>query len=263
MLKKVLVFVVMLVGVDSAAARAQSLSEIIPNLFGPGGLIVNSETTLPNGQTHSAHFNSSFQQSFTPFNTALATQLASVPLPSPASGFTYTLDSSLGVFKRSTQSFGPILSDRAETVGKHKASVGFSFQHFSFDSLDGTDLGAVPVVFTHDNPAAGTGRDDLVTTSNDINITLGQFTSFVNYGILDRLDVSLAIPVVTVDLTATSVATIQRIGTTNPATHFFGNGHGDYGTTASVTGSGSKTGIGDIIFRLKGTVYKQGGTGLA
>jgi hypothetical protein len=262
-LKKVSAFAVLMVAAGSGQAMAQNLSQIIPNLFGAGGLTVRSETKLPDGSDHSAHFNSSFQQSFTPFNTALASQLAAVPLPSPASGFTYTLDSSLGVFKRSTQSFGPILSDRADTVGRHKLSMGFSFQRFNFDSIDGVSLNAVPVVFTHDNPAAGTGRDDLVTTANSIQVKLSQFTAFLNYGLLDRLDVSVAIPFVSVDLTATSVASIQRIGTTNPATHFFGSGLGDYGTQASFTSSGSKSGLGDVIFRLKGTVYKDGGTGLA
>ena len=262
MVKKVLALAALLLGVSSVDTMAQSLSQLLPNLYGPEGLKVKSETPLPDGSNHSAHFNSSFQQSFTPFNAALASQLAAVPLPSPASGFTYTLDSSLGVFKRSTQSFGPILSDRADTVGRHKLSVGFSFQNFKFDSIDGLDLNSVPVVFNHDDPAVG-GRSDLVTTANSIEMKLSQFTAFLNYGILDRLDVSLAIPVVSVDLTATSVATIQRIGTTNPATHFFGNGKGDYGTQASFSSNGSQSGIGDIILRLKGTVYKQGGTGLA
>jgi hypothetical protein len=244
-------------------ASAQSLSQLIPNLFGAGGLMVRSETQLPDGSNHSAHFNSSFQQSFTPFNTALASQLAAVPLPSPASGFTYTFDSSLGVFKRSTQSFGPILSDRADTVGRHKLAIGFNFQHFNFDSIDGVGLSSVPVVFTHDNPVAGTGRDDLVVTSNHIEVELGQFTAFLNYGLLDRLDVSVAIPVVSVDLAATSTASIRRIGTTNPATHFFGQGAGDYGTSATFAANGSSTGIGDVIFRVKGTVYKEGSTALA
>ncbi len=262
MLKKVSVLAVFTVVVGSGSARAQSLSEIIPTIFGVGGLTVKSDTLLSDGSTHSGHYNSSAQLSFNPFNTALASQLASIPLPSPASGFTYTLDSSLGVFKRSTQSFGPILSDRADTIGKHKLSVGFSFQHFNFDSIDGESLDAVPVVFTHDNPAPG-GRADVITTSNNVQVKLDQYTSFLNYGLSDRVDVSLAVPIVSVDLTATSVATIQRIGTTDPRTHYFGNGNGDYGTQAAFSGSGSKSGIGDLIFRVKGNVYKQGGTGLA
>jgi hypothetical protein len=263
-LKKVSALAVLMVAVGSGAAMAQdvSLSQLLTNLYGAGGLKVDSLTPLPDGSNHSAHFNSSFNTSFTPFNTAIASQLASVPLPSPASGFTYTLDSSLGVFKRSTQSFGPILSDRADTIGKHKLSFGFSFQHFNFDSIDGVDLGSVPVVFTHDDAAPG-GRADLVTTANSIQLKLSQYTAFLNYGLGDRVDVSLAVPVVSVDLTATSVASIQRIGTTDPRTHFFRSANGDIGSQASFTRSGAKSGIGDLIFRLKGTVYKEGGTGLA
>jgi hypothetical protein len=260
--KKVLVLAAFGIGVGSMDARAQSLSEIIPNLFGVGGLKVDSLTKLPDGSDHSAHFNSSAQLTFNPFNTALASQLAAVPLPSPASGFTYTLDSSLGVFKRSTQSFGPILSDRADTVGKHKLSVGVSFQHFNFDSIDGESLGSVPVVFTHDGAAPG-GRADVITTVNSIQVKLNQYTAFLNYGLGDRVDVSLAVPAVSVDLTASSLATIQRIGTTDPKTHYFKGANGEIGSQAVFSKTGSKSGIGDLIFRLKGTIFKQGGTGLA
>ena len=99
---------------------------------------------LPDGSTHAAHFNSAFQEEFTQFNVALATQLLTVPFPSPASGYTYTFDESLGVFTRSTQSFGPILTERAETIGKGKFTFGFAYQRFRFDSIEGVDLGAVP-----------------------------------------------------------------------------------------------------------------------
>jgi len=263
-LKKVLVLAALFAVSNPAYAVAQDkLIQLLPRLFGAAGLTVDSEALLPGGVTHSAHFNSSFQQSFTPFNTALATQLAAVPLPSPASGFTYSLDPALGVFKRSTQSFGPILSDRAETIGKKKLSVGFNYQRFSFDSIDGLDLGAMPVVFTHDNPAAGTGRDDVVTTSNAIDLKVSQFTAFLNYGLTDRMDVSLAIPVVSVDFAATSNATIQRIGTANPAIHFYRTSTGGFGNQATFTNSGSATGIGDVLLRLKATAYRQGATGIA
>ncbi len=53
MLKKVSVLAVLMVAVGSGEARAQSLSEIIPNLFGVGGLTVKSDTLLADGSTHS------------------------------------------------------------------------------------------------------------------------------------------------------------------------------------------------------------------
>jgi hypothetical protein len=102
----------------NSAENSGKLTLLIPGLFGPEKLKVDSMALLPDGSTHSAHFNSAFQAEFTQFNIALASQLAAIPLPTPASGFTYTFDENLGVFQRSTQSFGPILTERAETIGR-------------------------------------------------------------------------------------------------------------------------------------------------
>jgi hypothetical protein len=234
------------------AGAEEKLAFLIPTLFGPQGLTVNSEARLPTGETHSAHFNSSFQNNFSPFNTALASRLASIPLPAPATGFTFTFDPALGVYNRSTRSFGPLVTDRAETIGRGRASLGVSYQRFTFDTLDGLSLGDIPSVFTHDNPAAGTGRDDVITAQSSISADLAQFTTYVSYGITDRIDVSAALPLVHVELSATSRTEIQRIGTVNPAVHYFftptGNTFGDQETFAK---SGSATGIGDVAIRLK------------
>lgn len=248
-----------------AALQAQesSLAFLIPNLYGPRGLIVDSEARLPDGSTHSAHFNSAFQAEFTQFNVSLASQLASVPLPSPASGFTYELDTALGVFKRSTQSFGPILSDRAETIGRNKASFGLNYQRFRFDTLEGIDLAHVPAVFTHDDPVAG-GRADVVTTDNSIDLQVSQLISYISYGLADRVDISVAIPVVSVDLAVASQATLRRIGTAgSPATHFFRDAAGGFSTEKTFATSRSASGIGDLIARLKVQPFKGGASGLA
>ena len=41
------------------------------------------------------------------------------------------------------------------------------------------------------------------------------------YGLTDRIDVSLAVPVVRTTLSVLSNAQVQRIGTSDPAIHFF------------------------------------------
>ena len=82
-------------------------------------------------RTTAAHFNSAFQSDFRLVNIALTSQLTAVPLPSPASGFTYKFDSATGTFVRSTTSFGPILSDRAETIGRGRAGVRIHATSFS------------------------------------------------------------------------------------------------------------------------------------
>src|SRR5262249_33485947 len=224
---------VLLVGVLLSLACTQSvlgqqnkgdLATLIPFLYGPKGLIVDSEAPLPGGGNHSAHFNSSCQSEFTQINVSIASQLLTLPLPSPASGFTYTFDPKLGVFTRSTQSFGPIFGERAETIGKKKVNVGFSYQYFNFDSIEGIPLNNVPAVFTHDDAILLGGREDVVTTSSRIEERIHQYTVFGTFGLTDRLDLSVAVPFISNSLSVVSNATIQRIGTTNPAIHFFSQG---------------------------------------
>jgi len=257
------VAVATLVAGPAAAQSGDKLAFLIPTLYGPAGLVVDSEARLPSGETHSAHFNSAFQAEFTQFNVALASQLAAVPLPSSASGFTYELDPTLGVFQRSTQSFGPILAERAETIGRGKFSVGFSYQVFTFDTLEGLSLHQIPAVFTHDSPASG-GRADIVTTLNSIDARVGQATAFFTYGLLERVDLSVAVPLVTVDLDVASDASVQRIGTAaSTATHFFRDANGGFGGSRRYSGSGTASGVGDVILRLKSTLFKSGQTAVA
>ncbi|MFI4943546.1 MAG: transporter [Burkholderiales bacterium] len=249
-----------------ALARAQSdkLAHLLPTLYGVQGLSVNSNAPLPDGSTHSAHFNNAFQSRFNQFNAALASQLSALPLPSPSSGFTYTMDPTLGVFTRSTQSFGPIMAERAETMGKGKFAFGFGMQHFSFDTIDSIDLDALPAVFTHDDPAAG-GRADVVTTSSNIQATVTQNIAFATYGLSDSIDVSLALPIVSADIDVVSDATIQRLGTgSNLIVHFYEQPDHTVGSTRQYVRSGHASGIGDLTLRFKGRVARWGsGNGLA
>src|SRR4051794_2349542 len=122
---------------------------LMPNLFGSpsgGGLI------LPN-TTHSAHFldeSGSTLPVIGPLNNAIGTQLNLLPTVSPASGILFSFDPSTSLLKQLEQSFGPIYSERGETLGRHKVLVGFSFQNFIFDKIDGQDLGTLPAVFRHE-----------------------------------------------------------------------------------------------------------------
>ena len=242
------------------------LATLFQDLFGPNGLIVNSEEVLPDGSTHSAHFNSAFQSNFTQFNVALAAQLTALPLPSPASGFTYTFDSATGTFRRTTTSFGPILADRAETIGRGRLSFGFNYQYFSFDTISGVPMSRVPAVFTHDDFELGGGRADIVETSNDVRASVGQMTGLLTYGVTDRLDLSLAVPIIRTNLGVLSNATIQRLGTDEAvAVHFFRDSDAPdgFGSFRQFEARASASGIGDLILRAKSTVWQSGHTGLA
>lgn len=228
------------------------LAFLIPDLYGPEGLI------LPN-PNHEAHFESDFQSNFGPFNTAIGTQLTSLPLPSTASGFTYTFDPALGVYTRSADSYGPILAERAETIGKEKFFAGFSFQHFRFSTLDGQDLHNISSVFRHSQTTPDPViKEDIITTKNYIDAQIGQFTAFFTYGLTDRVDVSMAIPFFDANMSVVSNATIQRIGTVNdPTIHYFLDPNGNVTNQKQFSVSGSASGMGDVLARVKGTVFES------
>jgi hypothetical protein len=269
MIRRVIVWTVAAFGLAASAEaqqQAPTLSEVFQGLFGPNGLIVDSEAVLPDGSTHSGHFNSAFQSNFTQFNVALASQLTSVPLPSPASGFTYRFDPSTGTFVRSSQSFGPILTDRAETIGHGRFSFGYSFQYFSFDKLEGINLAAVPSIFRHDDFELGGGRADVVSTSNAIDASLGQWTGALTYGVTDWFDISAAVPVVRTSLHVISAATIERIGTGPKLDiHFFRDpdAKGEFGSERTFESGGSASGLGDVILRAKGEFFRRSSHGFS
>ena len=102
-----------------------------------------------------------------------------------------------------------------------------------------------------------------MTTVNSIQATVGQFTTFVTVGVTDRFDLSLALPVLANDMTVVSDATIQRLGTTDPLTHFFRQATGEVGTRRIFTAIRSASGVGDLIVRAKQTLLKGASNGVA
>jgi hypothetical protein len=256
--------VTLLVSVERAHAQdpynvtvnVTELSRIFTELYGPEGLVVNSLATLAGGVSHSAHFNSGFESEFSQFGTALTSQIVSLPLPAPASGFTYEFDPSLGVFTRSTSTFGPILAERADTIGARRVSIGFAYQRLAFDSIEGMDLQSIPAVFTHDNAELRGGREDVITTVNSIDSDVTRSAAFITYGVTNNLDVSIAIPFVSADIVVTSDATIRRIGTTIPEIHFFRAADDSIGDRRIYTAFGHSSGPGDITVRMKQVIKK-------
>jgi hypothetical protein len=250
----------------TAQSSSPTLAELLRNIYGPNGLIVDSDAVLPDGSTHSAHFNGAFQSEFGQINLALVRQLGALPIPSPASGFTYAFDPTSGTFVRSTQSFGPILADRAETIGRGRFAFGYSLQQFSFQTFDGLRLSHIPAVFTHDDFQLGGGRSDFITTQNAMSASVSQSTASLTLGVTDRVDVSLAVPLIRTSLSVVSDATIHRIGTSsNAAIHFFNDpdAPGGFGSERRFIAQGAAGGIGDVILRAKDTAFKTTRGGMA
>ncbi|HEY4764377.1 MAG TPA: hypothetical protein VN902_05305 [Candidatus Acidoferrales bacterium] len=239
MLKRA-VFLIFLVFLSYSSAFAQGpcslpnsgskLGCVIPQEYGTGAAF--EQILYPVGG-HPFHFVSDFTSTLKPLTEDIGRQTNLLPLASPSSGFTLTYDPSLKTFVTSTDSLGPILGERAETVGRHRLFIGFSYQYFNFNKIDGVNLHNFPAVLTHtddsfDNspqppapPAPVTCSittannlsgcafvRDRIDTVNSINLKVNQYTSYVTFGLTNRIDVSVVIPVENVSMDLTSQDTI-------------------------------------------------------
>jgi hypothetical protein len=237
---------------------------ILPSVYGPTGLV------LPNDQ-HDAHFVNSFQADFAPLTRAIGSVVSLQNFPSPASGVVFALDRSLGVVSRSSESYGPIFAERAETIGRHRLYVAGTYQFYDFSTLDNFDLDNLPATFSHVRfPINGVfppWEQDFIVTTNRVDLKVHQFTLYGTFGLTDRIDISAAVPILDVRLGITSSAQIVRIAPPNvndpsadPATgqfHYFQQSDPVNSTNQTFPKSQSTSGIGDVTFRVKGTVMKR------
>jgi len=278
-----------LFGVGTPAAMADDLASLLPRLLSSSVTMRSSSGAVP-GNPHEAHFLPAAAQEAAPYalNKAIVTQLSTFPLGSSSGGFTYQSDAS-GIPQRSSGNFGPAFTERALTIGKGKFSAGFNVQRVSFDRFEGNRLDSGDIRFSmqHNNCCPGqsvsTGaggpaplqpttdsvlwfEGDLVTVQlEELKIETTTTSLFADYGITDRLDVGVVVPIVSVDLRARMFARIDRVATgdTNPQIHSFKDAAGNLLSEKRVVDQGSKTGLGDVLVRSKLGVVAAKGGGLA
>jgi hypothetical protein len=244
-------------------------------------IVMKSTTNTVAGNPHEAHFLPGLAQTAAPFelNKALVSQLATFPIGSSSGGFTYSFDSKSRSFSRSSESFGPSFAERALTNGKGRFSAGFNFQHTSYDRFENTSLsnGNINFYLQHNDccpgqqpdgaPGGGSGdknpafEGDLVQVALSLKASSSTSAFFVNYGLTDRLDVGVTVPIVHVSLDASEVSTIDRISTAaNPLIHSW---DGQGATVKTETASGSATGVGDMLIRAKYNFFRSNAGGVA
>jgi outer membrane putative beta-barrel porin/alpha-amylase len=254
------------------------LSQILPNLF--GNTIVLAPRSTPDVPSHSAHFKPSPEQLRTPeqFNQQMVTLLSTFPFGSSSGGFTYTYDPSLGTFSRSSESFGPLFAERALTIGRERGSLGVAYQRSTYDTFEGKNLRQREINFyiqhtdccgkvqngvqvpdgTQLNPAF---EGDIIEAALSLDLTTDTVVFSATYGLTDRLDLGVAVPLVAVSVDASIRARIERLATAaNPDLHVF---EGDNPDEHIYAVSGHAAGLGDIMVRAKYNFLTRRGGGLA
>ena len=127
---------------------------------------------LDDTQGHEVHFQASSLRSFGPINSEIGVQLSTLPIAPPVAGFVFA-----GGVVTPTRSFGPVLTDRAETVGSNRLFVSLSYQYFNFDKADGVNLKNFGAVFTHESEVGNPlYTKDVIATQNRVDLKVSQFT---------------------------------------------------------------------------------------
>jgi len=250
----------------TSSAQNSGLAGFLLRFFAPSNPVILADTG------HAAHFGSQpgAQATLTQLNRGIAAQLATFPLGSSSGGFTYTFDPALGVFSRSTDSFGPLFAERALTAGKGKFSFGANYVRTTFDAFEGENLrkGDITLFLTH----ADLNRDgghldfffegDVIRANLFLNIKAETAAFFANYGVSDRLDVGMALPYLRIDMDARIHEHIEKFSTGDEAFvfHIFQNGTDDNDIRAHARAEG----FGDLVLRAKFRLRKSTeGGGLA
>jgi hypothetical protein len=161
-----------------------------------------------------------------------------LPVPATSTSFTYAYNPTLGIFERSSGSLGPVFLDRAETVGAGHFDLIFSYQFANLNSLNNESFGKqLQFAFTSQAVSKGGGIPvGGAFIGRNASLKQNVFSFNGTYGITDRWDVNLLVPMV--------YTTFDLEG---EAGGFVGSGI----ITTRESFHDSAFGIGDILLRSK------------
>lgn len=196
---------------------------------------------------------------------ALAASVSNTPVGSTSSGVTYQFVGGLPV--KTATSGGPIFGERSQTLGRGRFFLGANVSAMHFERLRGIRMDDIEFNFTHEDtpPLDSLGspffENDVIAVRVAMNVNLVVTTFVASYGVVDGVDVSVAVPIVHTSVQGTSVATIIPAG--YPSPHRFGGTDSLPVVTAVAGMDGSATGIGDVAARLKVNVTQSNSFGAA
>lgn len=257
----VLIFAMPVVSPTRVAAqdRNEPLSELLPNLYAE---VISAEIRAFASQLPVLGIDvdvvdlidravERYLDDTTPIITLAGNQLSSFPLASASGGFSWTLDTASGVFTRTSNSFGPIFAERPMTIGRGRLNVGATFQHVSFDQLEDRKLQGGEIVSYLSVPLPN-AEHVFFANELDLKVTADTVNMFATFGVTDRFDVGVAVPINRVD----ARATLSVLG---------GNTRDGVSQDESIpfSASGRESGIGDVVIRQKFNIFRSDDWGVA
>jgi hypothetical protein len=263
-------------------AEAQSLRDRIADLFifGPGqdplflggsGDPNNPEALRAHGSHYIPAASAANATVISFLVSSISGNVSNVPLSATSSGATFRFEGGTPV--RTSESPGPIFGERAQTLGRGRLVLGAHMSGMHFSTLRGVDLENVHLTFTHANvDFAGCDstfsgdcslmgipllENDVIELDLALDLDIRVATLFLTYGLTDRIDVGVVVPIVSTSLSGQSQAQVFPFGGTT-ATHFFGGTPTNPQLSATRLVQGDARGLGDVAVRVKGNLRQTG-----
>ena len=233
---------------------AQDMRSTMTQLFTFGDC--GSPLCLELADEHGNHFIPSVTQGnqtvLTFLTEAIGRSVASAPLSATSSGATFSLVGGLPV--RTSTSPGPIFGERSQTLGKGRFFLGANITGLGFTTLNSAPLDNLLINFAHQdvgNPGEGDPEfeNDIIQLRMNLDMNITVVSLFATWGVLDFMDIGVAVPFVRTTINGTSEAQILPFG--SAALHRFGGTLTDPILRATTEASGTATGIGDVVGRIK------------
>lgn len=190
-------------------------------------------------------------------SSAMVLETAAFPIGSSSGGFTYSFDTASGTAIRSSPSFGPLFAERPLTSGRGQLNVGMTYLHRSFNQLEGKGLNDGSLKFYAPLAFKSSGNAlDVIQSTMNIELSSDTMTMFATYGVLNKLDVSVAAPIQHMRLKADVTSQLVRYGPTSgiPNSQI---------PPGQATRSGDASGIGDVALRAKYNLFSGPGGAIA
>jgi hypothetical protein len=250
----------------ASPAAGQSLRDRVSQLF-TFGTCGEALCLDVNAAVHGSHYNPSVVQGednmLAFLGNAITSAIGNVPFAAATSGTAYTFEG--GVPTPIQISPGPIFADRAQTIGRGNLYFGAAVSGISFANLRGVPLSDLDFNFTHQNvgdEALGSPsfENDVIEVQTDMSLSLLVGTFVAAYGLADRIDIGVAVPVVRASLEGTSVAVIDHWETSSP--HNFGT-ESNPQAQATTSTEGSVVGVGDVGARVKIMLFENASLGIS
>jgi hypothetical protein len=196
-----------------------------------------------------------------PLGPALADTVASTyPVASASSSVTYVYNPALETFERRTGVAGPIIGERADTIGQGQFDFGFSYSYVGLTQINGDDMDSLVNTPVVDGQVISFPVPGGVTLENgnftnflpvrvnlDLDVQAHIFTPSVTYGLTPDLDVNLTLP-----LLYTSLEVTAKTEVPDPRLPEFTLAPGDPNMAQGrISDSETAFGIGDILLRSK------------